>query len=197
MNELRENEQNLTENRAQIIEKAKQEGILSACFMSFTVLALYVADFFPKLQEKHSWTALSILALVYLYKAIKKLQPMCETNLIRPFHSYWTLGIAAAAALLAGIFYNPIFTLLFLVLLVVTIIFWTILNFRLSRITQNPLFKIYAYMFILSALSGCIAIFAKAQIGSALHWINILITATAQALLVGAWYSVDDAGDVY
>ena len=64
MNELRENEQNLTENRAQIIEKAKQEGILSACFMSFTVLALYVADFFPKLQEKHSWTALSILALV-------------------------------------------------------------------------------------------------------------------------------------
>ena len=194
---MRENEQNLTEDRAQIIEKAKQEGILSACFMSFTVLALYVADFFPKLQEKHSWTALSILALVYLYKAIKKLQPMCETNLIRPFHSYWTLGIAAAAALLAGIFYNPIFTLLFLVLLVVTIIFWTILNFRLSRITQNPLFKIYAYMFILSALSGCIAIFAKAQIGSALHWINILITATAQALLVGAWYSVDDAGDVY
>ena len=42
---MRENEQNLTEDKAQIIEKAKQEGILSACFMSFTVLALYVADF--------------------------------------------------------------------------------------------------------------------------------------------------------
>ena len=42
---MRENEQNLTEDRAQIIEKAKQEGILSACFMSFTVLVLYVEDF--------------------------------------------------------------------------------------------------------------------------------------------------------
>lgn len=51
---MRENEQNLTEDKTQIIEKAKQEGMLSACFMSFTVLVLYVADFFPKLQEKHS-----------------------------------------------------------------------------------------------------------------------------------------------
>ena len=118
-----ENEQNLTEDKTQIIEKAKQEGIISACFMSFTILVTYVADFFPELQEKHSWTALSILALVYLYKALKKLQPMCETNLMRPFHAYWVLGIVTAAALLAGILYNPIFTLLFLVLLVVTLIF--------------------------------------------------------------------------
>lgn len=51
-------------------------------------------------------------------------------------------------------------------------------------------------MFILSALSGCIAVFTKAQIGSALRWINILITATAQALLIGAWYGVDDVEDV-
>lgn len=42
---MRENEQNLTENKAQIIEKAKQEGIISACFMSFTILVTYVADF--------------------------------------------------------------------------------------------------------------------------------------------------------
>ncbi len=82
-----ENEQNLTEDKAQIIEKAKQEGMLSACFMSFTVLVLYIEDFFPKLQEKHGWTAISILALVYLYKALKKLQPMCETNLMRPYHA--------------------------------------------------------------------------------------------------------------
>jgi len=95
---MRENEQNLTDDKAQIIEKAKQEGMLSACFMSFTILVTYVADFFPELQEKHSWTALSILALVYLYKALKKLQPMCETNLVRPFYAYWALGIAAAAA---------------------------------------------------------------------------------------------------
>jgi hypothetical protein len=42
---MSENKQDLTEDRAQIIEKAKQEGMLSACFMSFTVLVLYVADF--------------------------------------------------------------------------------------------------------------------------------------------------------
>lgn len=57
---------------------------------------------------------------------------MYETNLMRPFHAYWVLVIATTAALLAGILYDPIFTLLFLV---VTLIFWTILNFRLARIT--------------------------------------------------------------
>ena len=196
MNELRENEQNLTENKAQIIEKAKQEGITSACFMSFTILVTYVADFFPELQEKHSWTALSILALVYLYKALKKLQPMCETNLMRPFHTYWVLGIVTAAALLAGILYNPIFTLLFLVLLVATMIFWTILNFRLSRITQNPLFKFHAVMLIVSVISSLTVLFLKANPGSALYYADAAITATAHALLVGAWCSVDDVEDI-
>ena len=51
-------------------------------------------------------------------------------------------------------------------------------------------------MFILSVLSGYIAVFAKAQIGSALHWTNILITAASQGLLVGVWYDVDDVEDV-
>ncbi|EET80861.1 hypothetical protein [Campylobacter showae] len=51
-------------------------------------------------------------------------------------------------------------------------------------------------MFILSVLSGYIAVFAKAQIGGALHWTNILITATAQALLVGAWCGVENMEDV-
>nr|WP_314904087.1 hypothetical protein [uncultured Campylobacter sp.] len=193
---MRENEQNLTEDRAQIIEKAKQEGMLSACFMSFTVLVLYIEDFFPKLQEKHGWTAISILALVYLYKALKKLQPMCETNLMRPFHAYWLLGIASATALLAGIFYNPIFKLLLLVLLAITLIFWTILNFRLSRITQNPLFKFHAIMLIVSVVSSLTVFFLKASPGSVLYYADAAITATAQALLVGAWYDVDDVEDV-
>ncbi len=193
---MRENEQNLTEGRAQIIEKAKQEGMLSACFMSFTVLVLYIEDFFPKLQEKHGWTALSILALVYLHKALKKLQPMCETNLMRPFHSYWALSIAAAAALLAGVFYDPIFTLLLLVLLVATLIFWTILNFRLARITQNPLFKFHSIMFIVSVISSLTVLFLKANPGSVLYYADAAITATAQALLVGAWCGVDDVEDV-
>ena len=193
---MRENEQNLTEDRAQIIEKAKQEGMLSACFMSFTVLVLYIEDFFPKLQEKHGWTAISILALVYLYKALKKLQPMCKTNLMRPFHAYWALSIAAAAALLAGVFYDPIFTLLLLVLLVATLIFWTILNFRLARITQNPLFKFHSIMFIVSVISSLTVFFLKANPGSVLYYADAAITATAQALLVGAWYDVDDVEDV-
>lgn len=51
-------------------------------------------------------------------------------------------------------------------------------------------------MFILSVLSGYIAVFAKAQIGGALHWTNILITAASQGLLVGTWYDVDDVEDV-
>lgn len=193
---MRENEQNLTEDRAQIIEKAKQEGMLSACFMSFTVLVLYVEDFFPKLQEKHGWTAISILALVYLYKALKKLQPMCETNLMRPFHAYWLLGIATGAALLAGILYDPIFTLLFLVLLAITVIFWTILNFRLSRITQNPLFKFHSVILIISVVSSLMVLFLKASPGSVLYYADAAITATAQALLVGAWCGVDDVDDV-
>ncbi len=191
-----ENEQNLTEDRAQIIEKAKQEGMLSACFMSFTVLVLYIEDFFPKLQEKHGWTAISIFALVYLYKALKKLQPMCETNIMRPFHAYWLLGIASAAALLAGMLYNPIFTLLFLVLLAITLIFWTILNFRLSRITQNPLFKFHAIILIVSVISSLTVFFLKASPGSVLYYADAAITATAQALLVGAWCGVDDVEDV-
>ena len=193
---MRENEQNLTEDKAQIIEKAKQEGMLSACFMSFTVLVLYVEDFFPKLQEKHSWTALSILALIYLYKALKKLQPMCETNIMRPFHAYWLLGIASAAALLAGMLYDPIFTLLFLVLLAITLIFWTILNFRLSRTTQNPLFKFHAVILIVSVISSLTVFFLKANPGSVLYYADAAITATAQALLVGAWCGVDDVEDV-
>ena len=193
---MRENEQNLTEDRAQIIEKAKQEGITSACFMSFMVLVLYVEDFFPKLQEKHGWTALSIFALVYLYKALKKLQPMCETNIMRPFHAYWLLGIASAAALLAGMLYDPIFTLLFLVLLAITLIFWTILNFRLSRITQNPLFKFHAIILIVSVISSLTVFFLKANPGSVLYYADAAITATSQGLLVGAWYDVDDVEDV-
>jgi hypothetical protein len=193
---MRENEQNLTEDKAQIIEKAKQEGMLSACFMSFTVLVLYVEDFFPKLQEKHGWTAISILALVYLYKALKKLQPMCETNIMRPFHAYWLLGIASAAALLAGMLYDPIFTLLFLVLLAITLIFWTILNFRLSRTTQNPLFKFHAVILIVSVISSLTVFFLKANPGSVLYYADAAITATAQALLVGAWCGVDDVEDV-
>ena len=195
---MRENEQNLTENRAQTVKNARNFGFLAALCMSLTILSFYIVAFSPQFQNKNHWVLASIGALICFYAAFKVLQPLCETNLVRPFHASWIFWVVmVATAYFKERFYSAEFMLIFFTLFTLSAISWTILNFRLARITQNPLFKIYVYMFILSVLSGYIAVFAKAQIGSALHWINILITATAQALLVGAWYSVDDAGDVY
>ena len=164
--------------------------------MSLTILSSYIVAFSPQFQDRNHWVLGTIGTIVCFYAAFKALQPLCEINLMRPFHASWAFGIAMLTTVyLKERFYSTEFMLIFFTLFTLSAISWTILNFRLARVTQNPLFKIYAYMFILSALSGCIAVFAKAQIGSALHWINILITATAQALLVGAWYGVDDVED--
>ena len=197
MNELRENKQDLTENRAQTVKNARNFGFLAALYMSLTILSFYIVAFSPQFQNKNHWVLASIGALVCFYVALRALQPLCEMNLVRPFHASWAFGIAMLTTVyLKGRFYSAEFMLIFFTLFTLSAISWTILNFRLARITQNPLFKIYAYMFILSVLSGHIAVFAKAQIGSALHWANILITATSQGLLVGVWYDVDDVEDV-
>ena len=197
MNELRENKQDLTENRAQTVKNARNFGFLAALYMSLTILSFYIVAFSPQFQNKNHWVLASIGALVCFYVALRALQPLCEMNLVRPFHASWAFGIAMLTTVyLKGRFYSAEFMLIFFTLFTLSAISWTILNFRLARITENPLFKIYVYMFILSVLSGHIAVFAKAQIGSALHWANILITATSQGLLVGAWYDVDDVEDV-
>ena len=197
MNELRENKQDLTENRAQTVKNARNFGFLAALYMSLTILSFYIVAFSPQFQNKNHWVLASIGALVCFYVALRALQPLCEMNLVRPFHASWAFGIAMLTTVyLKGRFYSAEFMLIFFTLFTLSAISWTILNFRLARITKNPLFKIYAYMFILSVLSGHIAVFAKAQIGSALHWANILITATSQGLLVGVWYDVDDVEDV-
>lgn len=197
MNELRENKQDLTENRAQTVKNARNFGFLAALYMSLTILSFYIVAFSPQFQNKNHWVLASIGALVCFYVALRALQPLCEMNLVRPFHASWAFGIAMLTTVyLKGRFYSAEFMLIFFTLFTLSAISWTILNFRLARITKNPLFKIYVYMFILSVLSGHIAVFAKAQIGSALHWANILITATSQGLLVGAWYDVDDVEDV-
>lgn len=197
MNELRENEQNLTENRAQTIKNVRNFGFLAALCMSLTILSFYIVAFSPQFQNKNHWILASIGALVCFYAAFKALQPLCEMNLMRPFHASWAFGIAMLTTVyFKERFYSTEFMLIFFTLFTLSAISWTILNFKLARVTQNPLFKIYAYMFILSVLSGYIAVFAKAQIGSVLHWANILITATSQGLLVGAWYDVDDVEDV-
>ena len=197
MNELREDEQNLTEDRAQTVKNARNFGFLATICMSLTILSFYIVAFSPQFQNKNHWILGSIGTIACFYAAFKALQPLCETNLVRPFHASWIFWIVmVATAYFKERFYSAEFMLIFFTLFTLSAISWTILNFRLARVTQNPLFKIYAYMFILSVLSGYIAVFAKAQIGSALHWTNILITATAQALLVGAWCGVDDVDDV-
>ena len=165
--------------------------------MSLTILSFYIVAFSPQFQNKNHWILTSIGALICFYAAFKAPQPLCETNLVRPFHESWIFWVVmVATAYFKERFYSAEFMLIFFTLFTLSAISWTILNFRLARVTQNPLFKIYAYMFILSVLSYYIAVFTKAQIGSALHWINILITATAQALLVGAWCGVENMEDV-
>ena len=197
MNEMGENEQDLTENRARTVKNARNFGFLAALCMSLTILSFYIVAFSPQFQNKNHWVLASIGTLVCFYAAFKALQPLCETNLVRPFHASWIFWIVmVATAYFKERFYSAEFMLIFFTLFTLSAISWTILNFRLARITQNPLFKIYVYMFILSVLSGYIAVFAKAQISSALHWANILITVTSQGLLVGAWYDVYDVEDV-
>lgn len=191
------NEQNLTEDKAQTVKNARNFGFLAALCMSLTILSSYIVVFSPQFQDRNHWVLGSIGIIACFYAAFKALQPLCEMDLMRPFHASLVFGIAMMATVsLEERFYSAEFMLIFFTLFTLSAISWTILNFRLARVTQSPLFKIYAYMFILSVLSGCIAVFTKAQIGSALHWINILITATAQALLVGAWCGVDDVEDV-
>ena len=191
------NEQDLTENKAQTVKNARNFGFLAAICMSLTILSSYIVAFSPQFQDRNHWVLGTIGTIVCFYVAFKALQPLCEINLLRPFHASWIFWIIMVATVyFKERFYSAEFMLIFFTLFTLSAISWTILNFRLARITQNPLFKIYAYMFILSVLSGYVAVFAKAQIGSALHWTNILITATAQALLVGAWCGVDDVEDV-
>lgn len=191
------NEQDLTENKAQTVKNARNFGFLAAICMSLTILSSYIVAFSPQFQDRNHWVLGTIGTIVCFYVAFKALQPLCEINLVRPFHASWIFWIIMVATVyFKERFYSAEFMLIFFTLFTLSAISWTILNFRLARITQNPLFKIYAYMFILSVLSGYVAVFAKAQIGSALHWTNILITATAQALLVGAWCGVDDVEDV-
>jgi hypothetical protein len=194
---MRENEQDLTEDRAQTVNNARNLGFLAAICMSLTILSSYIVAFSPQFQDRNHWVLGTIGTIVCFYAAFKVLQPLCEINLVRPFHASWAFGIAMLTAVyLKERFYSAEFMLIFFTLFTLSAISWAILNFRLARITQNPLFKIYVYMFILSVLSGYIAVFAKAQISSALHWANILITATSQGLLVGAWYDVYDVEDV-
>ena len=51
-------------------------------------------------------------------------------------------------------------------------------------------------MLIVSVTSSFTVLFIKATPGSVPYYMDATITATAQALLVGVWYGVDDVEDV-
>ena len=121
---------------------------------------------------------------------------MCETNFIRPFYAHCAVSVIFVASYALALFYNDNFIFLSIIFLATTLAFWTILNFRLSRITQNPLFKFHSVALIVSVVSGLTVLFMKAEPGTALYYADAAITATAQALLVGAWYGVEDVEEI-
>ena len=139
----------------------------------------------------------SIGTIVCFYVAFKALQPLCEINLVRPFHASWIFWIVmVATAYFKERFYSAEFMLIFFTLFTLSAISWTILNFRLARVTQNPLFKFHAIILIVSVISSLTVFFLKANPGSVLYYADAAITATSQGLLVGVWYDVDDVEDV-
>ena len=192
-----ENEQNLTEYRAQTVNNVRNLGFLAAICMSLTILSFYIVAFSPQFQNKNHWVLASIGALICFYAAFKALQPLCEINLVRPFHASWIFWIVmVATAYFKERFYSAEFMLIFFTLFTLSAISWTILNFRLARVTQNPLFKFHAIILIVSVISSLTVFFLKASPGSVLYYADAAITATSQALLVGTWYGVDDVDDV-
>jgi len=192
-----ENEQNLTEDRAQTVNNVRNLGFLAAICMSLTILSSYIVAFSPQFQDRNHWVLGSIGTIVCFYVAFKALQPLCEINLVRPFHASWIFWIVmVATAYFKERFYSAEFMLIFFTLFTLSAISWTILNFRLARVTQNPLFKFHAIILIVSVISSLTVFFLKANPGSVLYYADAAITATSQGLLVGVWYDVDDVEDV-
>ena len=192
-----ENEQNLTEDRAQTVNNVRNLGFLAAICMSLTILSSYIVAFSPQFQDRNHWVLGSIGTIVCFYVAFKALQPLCEINLVRPFHASWIFWIVmVATAYFKESFSSDEFMLIFFTLFTLSAISWTILNFRLARVTQNPLFKFHAIILIVSVISSLTVFFLKANPGSVLYYADAAITATSQGLLVGVWYDVDDVEDV-
>nr|WP_314566612.1 hypothetical protein [uncultured Campylobacter sp.] len=89
-----ENEQNLTEDKAQTVNNARNLGFLAAICVSLAILSSYIVVFSPQFQDRNHWVLGTIGAIVCFYAAFKALQPLCKMNLVRPFHASWAFGIA-------------------------------------------------------------------------------------------------------
>lgn len=104
--------------------------------MSLTILWSYIVVFSPQSQDRNHWVLGTIGTIVCFYKAFKALQPLCEINLVRPFHASWIFWIVMVATVyFKERFYSAEFMLIFFTLFTLSAISWTILNFRLARIT--------------------------------------------------------------
>lgn len=198
-------QENITdEGRKQIIEKAKSEGMSAAAFMLFTMLLPYVSDFFPQLQNKSSGstTALVVITLMYFYRALKKLQPLCKARLILFFTLYWTSSIVVAIFFVLATVYAAeqymfiLFVIGLFVSLALSMVFWMILNFRLAKITQKPLFKIYALCFVASVISSIAIVALGATKHDAIYYVDIAFSVITGALLIVAWHSIDKIADM-
>lgn len=198
-------QENITdEGRKQIIEKAKSEGMSAAAFMLFTMLLPYASDFFPQLQNKSSGptTALVVITLMYFYRALKKLQPLCRARLILFFTLYWTSSIAVAIFFVLATVYEAeqymfiLFVIGLFASLALSMVFWTILNFRLAKITQKPLFKIYALCFVASVISSIAIVALGATKHDAIYYVDIAFSVITGALLIVAWHSIDKIEDM-
>ena len=64
-----------------------------------------------------------------------------------------------------------------------------------SKLSKSSI-KFHYIMLIVSVTSSFTVLFIKATPGSVPYYMDATITATAQALLVGVWYGVDDVEDV-
>ena len=198
-------QENITdEGRKQIIEKAKSEGMSAATLMLFTMLIPNASDFFPQLQNKSSgsMTVLIVITLMYFYRALKKLQPLCRARLILFFTLYWTSSIAVAIFfVLATVYKAEQYVLILFVIglfasLVLSMVFWTILNFRLAKITQKPLFKIYALCFVASVISSIITVVSGVTKHDAIYYLDAAFSVITEVLLIVAWHSIDKIEDM-
>lgn len=73
---------------------------------------------------------------------------------------------------------------------------WMILNFKLAKITQKPLFKIYALCFVASVISSIAIVALGATKHDAIYYVDIAFSVIIGALLIVAWHSIDKIEDM-
>ena len=147
-------------------------------------------------------TVLIVITLMYFYRALKKLQPLCRARLILFFTLYWTSSIAVGIFFVLATVYEAeqymfiLFVIGLLVSLVFCMVCWMILNFKLAKITQKPLFKIYALCSVASVISSIITVVSGVTKHDAIYYLDVAFSVITGALLIAAWHSIDKIEDM-